>query len=271
MSRKIVMLLVFFCMVVPIYFMVIGGFQALTGIMKMPPNLIPYNATLANYRRMVDWPMVTWFRNTVFVLVCTDMLTVLLCSMTGYVFAFYRFRMKELLWGILLSGLMLPRISMIIPLYVVVKHLGLSGSLLAVILPIAYYPVGIYLARIFFSTISPSLLESARLDGATELQVLTRIVMPMSRPIITCLALFASINALGDYIWQMLVLQKEGNRTLLVGMIQQSLVRSVGAGVDINPIGMGLATGTILLFPLLVMFVIANKYFTQSLSGAIKE
>lgn len=269
--KKAFLLAVFALMVIPVYLMFIGGFQAMNGLMKMPPNLIPWNATLVNFARIADWPYLPWIRNTGIVLVSTVGLSVMVCCMTGYVFAVYQFRHKAILWAVLLVGLMIPRISLLIPTYVVMKHLGLSGTLAAVILPISYYPVGMYLARNYFETIPRGIIESARLDGASEWSVLTRIVMPMSQPIVTCLALFSAINALGDYIWQMLVLQREGERTLLVGLIQRSLTRSVATSADVNPWGVSLAVGSILLFPLLVMFIAANKYFTQSIGGAIKE
>jgi ABC-type glycerol-3-phosphate transport system permease component len=169
---------------------------------------------------------------------------------------------------------MIPRISLIIPTFVIIKKIQLSGTLLATILPIIYYPVGLYLSRLYFETIPISLLESARLDGANEIQILSKIVLPLSKPIITCLALFSSINVLQDYIWQMLVLQKENNYTLLVGMMRLAMNRQGGTEANINPLSKAMASGVILLFPLLVIFLIANKYFTKSLAGydgAVKE
>jgi ABC-type glycerol-3-phosphate transport system permease component len=278
MLKKSFLILVFVIVTFPVYFMFIGGFQSMVGIQKMPPNLIPYNPVLSNYTTIFAWPVLVWLKNTLIVTIFTVMFSVLLCSMSGYAFALYPMKYKKILWGALLLGIMIPRISLVIPTYVIIRQLGISGTLQAVILPIVYYPVGMYLARIYFETIPISLLESARLDGANEWQILTKIIMPISKPILTCLALFSSINALQDYIWQMLVLQKDQVRTLLVGLIQVALRRGDvalpdGTHMTMNVFGVGLASGTLLFLPLLLMFLVANKYFTQSLNGAdgVKE
>jgi ABC-type glycerol-3-phosphate transport system permease component len=128
----------------------------------------------------------------------------------------------------------------------------------------------LYLARTYFETIPQSLLESARIDGATEFQVLGKIVFPISIPIITALSIFASVGALQDYIWQALVLQDPNKQTLLVGLMRYSMERG-GGDLALNPIGRGLAVGTVLLLPLLVIFLLANRYFVSSIGGAVKE
>jgi ABC-type glycerol-3-phosphate transport system permease component len=223
--KKAFVIFIFILLLLPMWFMFTGSLQNSIKVMKMPPDIIPRHATMANYLAMLNWPLMKWTTNTILTTASTILLTILICSTAGYAFAFYKFRFKEALWALLLVGMMIPRISMIIPLFVIMRKLALSGTLLACILPISYYPVGLFLARTFFESIPISLLESARLDGAHEWQILFHIVMPMSRPIVTALGLFASINALQDYLWQMLVLQKEGNQTLLVGMMKAIMSR----------------------------------------------
>jgi len=269
--KKIFLVLIFIILFVPVYFMFIGGFQNITGIIKMPPNLIPHNPTLYNYKIIFSWPLLKWLGNSFIVMACTVILTILLCASAGYSFAFYKWKYKELLWAIMLVGLMIPRISFIIPTFVIIKKLSLSGTLIAVILPNIFNPSLLYMTRIYFETVPKSLLESARLDGANEVQILWYIVMPISKPVIAALGLFTAIGSLGDYLWQMLVLQKPENQTLLVGMIKSVIQLGNTIQGGINPFGMQLAIGTILLLPLLIIFLLANRYFTQSLGGAIKE
>lgn len=268
--KKVFLISVFSLMIAPVYFMFTGSIQDIYGIMAMPPRIIPSIVTLDNYRHVSMWPLSIWIMNSIVAVVSVSIMSVLVCISSGYSFAFYRWKWKEALWTIMLVGLMIPRISLIIPTFVIIRKLSLSGTLIAVILPIIYYPVGIYLSRIYFESIPISLLESARLDGANELQILWKIVAPISKPVLTALALFSSINSLQDYIWQMLVLQKESNQTLLAGMVKRAMTRGLG-DLNINPISRSLAVGVILLIPLLLVFLLANKYFTQSLGGAIKE
>ena len=267
MNRAII-ILICAVMILPIWFMLTGSLKDTHGIFVMPPRLIPRSATLDNYARLLsEPPLLWWVLNTLIVATATVVLSVFISCTAGYAFAFYAFPGKKLLWMFLLAGIMVPRISILVPLFVVMNKLRISGSVLAVILSTAYSPLGLFLSRRFFSTLPMSILESARLDGSTEWQVLTRIVMPVARPIVTALALFAGIGALTDYMWQMLILQRERSQTLLVGLIRTVMVRGGDVATNLNPIGQSLAAGTLLLIPLLVIFIMANKYFTSALGG----
>lgn len=233
----------------------------------MPPPLFPKSPTLENYERLLTVPLVArWCANTLIVVVGTVAISVVVSCMAGYAFATYRFPFKKVLWLLLLAGVMIPRISLIIPLFVVIKKLHLSGSLAAVILATSLSPVGLYLARTYFETLPRSLMEAARIEGAGEARILLSVVVPAARPIVAALSLFAGIGAMGDFMWQMLVLQKPENHTLLVGLTREIMTR--GAGItSVNPIGQALATGVILLLPMILIFAFANKYFTQAIGG----
>lgn len=254
----------------PLYFMFVGSVQDIYGVFVMPPRLLPLYPTLQNYEWLFSLQVGRWAMNTLVIVSLSVAGSVALSVSTGYAFAFYRFPAKEVLWVILLLGIMIPRMSMIIPLFVVMKKLGISSTLMSAAIPVMYAPVSMYISRLYFQTIPGAVLESARIDGARERTILVRIVVPISRPIVTAVALFAAIAALGDYLWQMLQLQREGMQTMLVGLIKASMMRGGGA-VVINPLGRYFAVGVVLVAPLLLIFLVANKYFIVSLSGAIKE
>lgn len=270
MIKKIFLILLFIILLLPVYFMFTGSFQDIKGVMKMPPQLIPNKMTLFNYIKIFQLPWIIWLKNTILVTTVISFLSVFVSISSGYVFSFYRFRFKKILFSILLFGIMIPRIALIIPTYVILNKIHLSGSLLAVILPMIFSPVGFYLAKNYFDTIPISLLESARLDGANEFQIMVKIVSPLSLPIISALLVFSSIGSLQDFLWQALVLQIENRQTLLVGLMRFSMIRGAG-DMSLNPIGRSLAVGVILLIPLLIIFIVANKYFISSMDGAIKE
>ena len=272
MVNKAFLVGIFVILLAPLYFLFIGSFQDIHGIFVMPPRPWPVSPTLQNYEWVFSQPIAMWFRNTVFVTVTTVTLSVMIAATGGYAFAFYQFPFKRFLWIVALSGIMVPRMSLVIPQFIVLRKLGLNGMRIAAILPVAYMPVGLYLARTYFETVPKSLLESARIDGANELQILARVVAPVSQPIITAIALFASIHSLGDYMWQMLQLQRTEVQTLLVGLMRAVMLRG-GSDIvsNVNPIGRSLAVAVVLLAPLLLIFLVANKYFTSALSGAVKE
>ena len=270
MTRTILIIL-FVLLLAPVYWMFTGSLQDSYGVFLMPPRIFPKSPTLSNYVRLLSEPAVPrWVLNTILTVGLSVMLSVGLPVSAGYAFAFYEFRAKKILWMFLLAGIMVPRISVVVPLFVVINKLQLSGTLTAVILATGLSPVGMFLARTYFESVPKSVLESARIDGANEAQILSRIVVPVSRPIVTALALFASIACLQDYMWQMLVLQRPKVQTLLVGLTRTVMNRGGGSETNLNPIGQSLAAGVILLMPLIVIFAVANKYFTTVLGGAEK-
>jgi ABC-type glycerol-3-phosphate transport system permease component len=270
MIKKILLILFFILLLFPMYFMLTGSIQNISGIMKMPPNLLPLHPIADNYLRILKWNIIPWTINSILGTILTVVLTIITVCSGAYYFAFYKFRFKNILWTMFLIGLMIPRISTIIPMFVIMKKIHLQGTLLATILPIVFSPFLLYLARNYFETVPNSLLESARLDGAHEWQILFHIVLPISKPIVTAIAVFSSISYLQDYIWQMLVLNKDENQTLLIGLTKS--VRTAKDGI-LNgfPYGQAMAVGIVLMIPLVIIFLVANKYFISSLDGAIKE
>lgn len=269
MIKKIFLILVFMFMFLPIYFMLLGSFQTAITAVKMPPDLWVNEITFIHYIKIFSLNISVWLVNSIVVMVGIVFLSVFVSCSGGYVFSFYSFKFKEIIWPFFLVGMMIPRISILIPTFVIIRKLGLSGSLLAIILPVVFSPLGLFLARNYFDGIPKSLLESARLDGASEIGILTKIVMPISLPLVSLLSVFAGIYALQDYIWQALVLQVSNKQTMIVGLIRYTMLRGGAEGV--NNVGRGMAVGIVLLVPLLIIFIFANKYFVNNISGAIKE
>lgn len=267
---KIFLIIIFILLLLPIYFMFIGSFQTLNGMMSMPPKLYPKEFTITNYLSMLQFPIATWIKNTFISLFVIVILSTLLSAMTGYVFATTTFKGKEIIWNILLVGMLMPRISMLIPQFIIIKYLHLSGTLTAVILSTAYTSYGMLLARNYFKSIPKAIFESAMIDGADDKNILTHIVIPISPPAIITLGLSTAIFHLTDYLWQSLVLQKEQHQTLMIGLMK-AISQFMANQFGINPLGRMMAVGIVLLFPLLIIFLIANKYYLSAKGGEIKE
>ena len=158
-----------------------------------------------------------------------------------------------------------------IPLYITIRQIGLSGTLAAVVLTSIYQPVNLYLTKNFMQQIPKSIIESASIDGATEWTILYRVIIPLALPVLTLVALFTAIFVLSDYVWQSLVFQFGDVKTLVVGIMKKLMERG-GGELNINPLGRQMAAGMILIVPLLTIFLIANKYFITGISvGGVKE
>jgi len=269
--NRIVLVIIAIILLAPAYFMLTGSVQDLHGIFMMPPKLIPRNVTLQNYKWIFTLPVYRWFMNTIFIVGVGTAISVFMSVAAGYVFAFYKLPFKEVLWVLLLIGIMVPYMSIVVPRFVVVRKLGIAGTLWAAILPAAYQPQSLFIARMYFRSVPTSIMESARIDGAGDLRVLMNIIVPISRPIVTACGLFAALMLQGDYLWQMLQLRETSRHTLLIGLMKNLQSTGGNQEMQINPIGQSFAVAAVLFLPLLAVFLVANKYFTSAIAGAVKE
>jgi len=269
--KKVWLIIMMLIVLLPMWFMVVYSLEDVQGVLRMPPRLIPSTPTIENFRYISNWPLVRWIRNSAIVLVSTVFLSVVVYAMAGYAFAFKKVPHEKLIWAAFIAGMMVPRMSLMIPMYVTIKQIGLSGTMSAVVLTSIYQPINLYLTRNFMKQIPMSIVESASIDGATEWTILYKVIMPLAVPILTLVALFTAIFVLSDYVWQSLVFQFGDVKTLVVGIMKKVMERG-GGDLNINPLGRQMASGVILLFPLLTIFLIANKYFITGISvGGVKE
>ncbi len=271
--RYIILLCISTILLFPLYWMAIGSLQPIMGIMAMPPRFIPAKIELTNYGFLLTHnPILMWLGNSLFILIASVGLSIVITSMAGYALSVYRFPGRMLIFWAFVSSLMIPRQVMIIPLFVLVRFLGIAGTRLGAILPILFWPFGILIFKTFCDTIPGEMIDSGRIDGAGEMRIIFSIAMPICKPIIGALILFQSMFSLSDYIWQMLMLQKPKTQTLLIGLISAVMRRGGNSEMNINPIGMQLAAGVILFLPLLIIFCFTSKYFVRDIKiGGIKE
>jgi len=271
---KVAFLILFtFVLFFPLYWLVIGGFQDLQGIMKMPPNWIPKNPTLWNYKIILkEQPVLRWAINTVLIEIMEVGLCLVVTFMAGYAFTAFQFSGKKIIFWLFISALMIPYPVLIIPKYVLIRHIGLSGTFLGVIVPDIFWPMGIVLFHKYSQSIPLNILDSARIDGATEIQIIFKIAIQLCVPVIAALIIFKSHYVLSDFIWQGLVLQDQNKSTLIVGLIRAIRNPGVNREMQLNQIGQSLAVGTILFIPLLTIFIAFQKYFISGVTfGGVKE
>jgi len=259
----IILILIF-----PLYWMIQGSFLNTAGIMHMPPRLIPKNLITTNYETLIfgqrnipDTYFFNWIVNSAILIGLAIALTVALTLPAGYAFSVYKFKGRKGLFWLFMSTMMVHRYILIIPMFVVIRKLHLP-SRLAAVLPLAFSPLLIFLTKNFVDTIPRSLLDYATLEGVGELRKIFTLILPLCGPLVGVLALFSGLGAFGDYLWQLLLFFKVGDQTLPVGLIQ----RTRQTIVNIEPIGLSLAAGTILFMVMFVIFLFTSKYFTRGLS-----
>ena len=256
----------------PLYVMIVGSFTELRGFLKRPPALVLNNPTLINYRIILSGsPIAIWTLNTIMVTGSTVLLSVLSVVLAGYCFARYPGRIVNAVYMAFLLSLMVPRNVLIIPLVIICRRLGISGTLVAAVLPAVFYPVGIFIYKRCIESIPTDYEDSAKMDGAGEWQVITKVILPMSKAAIAAIATFVALGAMQDYFWQFIVLQRENRRTLIVGLIDRVYQTGNDSGLFINPIGTKMASGVLIFVPLLLVYILAHKKILAGIAtGGIK-
>lgn len=206
--------------------------------------------------------------NTIVIALISVAGVVVFSALTAFAFARHSFLFKNVLFMAILALLMIPQILTLIPQFVLVKNLGLLNSNAGLILP--YIAGGqafsIFVLRSFFASIPEEIFEAARLDGANEFQVFTRIAVPLSYPILGTVAIFQVLNVWNDYVWPLVVLSDPAKWTIslsLVAFSNQNLVNQ-----QFGPMFAGYVISAI---PLVILFAFTMKLFIRGLaSGAIK-
>jgi multiple sugar transport system permease protein len=218
-----------------------------------------------------------WFLNSVYYSLAALVLTLLISVPAGYALATLRFRARRALLVLTLIVMLMPSTSLVLPIFLEMNKAGLVGDPLSVILPWSFYPFGVYLTFIYFSTSLPgSLLSAARIDGCTEFQVFTRIALPLAKPVVALVAFFSFVQNWNNYFLPFVMLPTSDRYPIQVGL--SSLLASTPA---FNPSSAGadslgfpaLALATLVsVLPVLIIFLFSQRFLiTGMTTGGIKE
>jgi multiple sugar transport system permease protein len=249
----------------PLYWMIVGSFERMQ-ILPMPPHWLPTPPTLANYVNLFDSkPALRWLLNSVIVAGSICLGAVLTSTLAGYAFGKKTFPGQTVLFWLLLLTMMLPRHIFLIPLYLLMRRWEWVDTYQAMIVPYIAYPFGIFLIKQFMQTIPNDLIDAARIDGAGEWGIFARIILPLSKPAVGALAIFAFVAAWNEFIWQLIIVNSETMRTLPVGI--STLVSQLGE----YDLGLLMAGATVAFLPMLVLFLAFQEYFVKGITmGAVK-
>jgi alpha-1,4-digalacturonate transport system permease protein len=202
-----------------------------------------------------------YFFNSVFVTVVATALTLLINAMAAFALSKYRFPGHKAAVLIIITTLLIPPTVILVPLFIVVKYFGMFNSLWGVIIPGAATPTGVFLLRQYMLTIPDELLESARMDAASEWKIFWRIVLPLSRPAIAVLAILSVIWRWNDFLWPLIVLTESEVYTLQIGL-------STFRGELSDNTHYLLAMTVLTLVPVTAVFVFLQKYITTGIASS---
>jgi len=250
----------------PIILMILSSFKPSMEIFTSPLSL-PKSFSLETYQKLLEQvPFMTYFTNSVIVSVVSVLLVLITTSLAAFYIARYTFWWNNILFFIFLMGMMIPIKLGIVPLFILMKDLGLTNSLWSLILmyTASGIPLSILILTGFFRTMPMELEEAARIDGASDLRILWNVVLPLMRPALGTVMIINFISSWNDFFFPLIFITDEAKKTIPVGMM--SLFGEYSA--DWGALFAGLTLSSL---PMIVLFFIASKQFMEGLTaGAIK-
>ncbi|MCC6174304.1 MAG: carbohydrate ABC transporter permease [Chloroflexi bacterium] len=248
-------------MLLPLYLMVLMSLRPIDRTFTYPPDLWFTYVTLDNYPRALFQllPFQLYVTNTTIIAVLVIIGELLSCSLVAYGFACFRFPGRDVLFVILLATLLMPFVVRLVPLFVLFQKLGWINTFLPLIVP-AFFgsPFSIFLMRQFFLTVPRELIDAARIDGASEVGIWWRIMLPLSKPVLAAVAIFAFQNTWNDFLGPLVFLQRNEVRTIILG-----LYGLMGMFVDWNLV---MAAVVAAVLPLIVVFFIFQSFFVKGIT-----
>lgn len=257
----ILKLFVVLCFLFPFYWMFITSFKTYGESIRIPPTMWPKAFTLDAYRNILfelNIDMGLYAKNSVLVTLGVIVLQLIIMVPTAYAFAKFEFFGKGFLFGIVLVAFMIPVQVTFIPVYLTMSSWKIINSLWPQILPFGANAFGIFLLRQGFNQIPNEIVESAKLDNATEMQIMWKIMVPMSKSSMITIALFSFISTWNSYFWPLVMTTSDKYRPLTIAIER---IRDAEAGLRWNSI---MAGNVLLIFPVLIVFFFASKKIIEA-------
>jgi len=254
----------------PIAWVVATSLKPSADIIRLPPEWIPWPATLTHYHEVLLGSSRTArigraFANSLVVATGSVLVVLATSAMAAYPLARMRFPGRDLVFVVLVGSLMIPNAVLLVPQYVLTQRLGWLSTYQGLIVPEAamLFAFGVFLLRQFFLTMPRELEDAALIDGAGPWQLFSRIILPLSQPVLAALAIFAFRSAWNDFLWPLIAVNKPEMFPLPVAL---ALLRSAYSSESYGPIMAGAALSAL---PLLVVFIVANRRIVEGvrLSG----
>jgi multiple sugar transport system permease protein len=245
----------------PFVWMVASSFKDVQELHQFPPTMLPARPTLDNYTTLfqkLNFPL--YFFNSLLVAAFVVAANLLFCSMLGYALAKLHFGGRDKIFLLVMATLMVPSTVTLVPLFVLMSAFGLVNSYPALILPFAAGPFGVFLMRQFMLGIPDDLLEAARIDGASEFGTFFRVVLPISIAPLATLGILTFLSSWNNFLWPLVVSSSERMYTLPVA------VATFAVGQNATDYGLLMAGSTVLVLPVLVVFLALQRYFQPGIA-----
>ena len=249
----------------PFLWMVSASFMPQGAANSYPPKIFPESFDFSHYTSLFTrLNLSKYFLNSLIISFGVTAFSLLFNSMAGYAFAKFRFKKKKSIFNFLLSSMIIPAQVTMLPVFLILKNLGLINTYWAIIVPAMASIFGIFLIRQYALSIPDSLIEAAKMDGATEFQIYMKVILPLCKPILVTLGLFTFMGTWNDFLWPLIVMTDSSMYTLPV-----ALANLMSEHVQDTELMMAGSVVTIL--PVLIVFLALQKYYIKGIMmGSVK-
>lgn len=242
-------------------------YSQLGSIETFIPNFRNMGSWFNNYKALFsEYSIWKYMINSVFYATVISVGNIFISSMAGYAIAKYNFPGKKIVFGLIIGLVIVPIETTIIPLYTIVHKLGLTGTIMAVIVPPLISVYNIFLFRQFFLGLPKELEEAAMIDGATKFKIYTKVILPMSKPIIATVGTLGFIGAWNDYVWPIMVLPAPNGDSWPLYPIQAAL--NTIQQIPTVTMGEVMAALTLTTMPLIIIYMLAQNYIVEGFTNS---
>lgn len=248
--------------ITPFLWMLLASFKTTAQIFAFPPKIWPNPIVWKNY--LDAWriiPLARYYLNSIVVAGLVALSQVITSAMAGYVFARLSFPFKNVIFILYLGVMMIPTQVTVIPLFIIIKNLGLIDTYGALILPFLAYPFGAFLLRQFFLTIPVGIEDAARADGCPRLRILVQIIAPLSKAALVTLGMLAFMFTWNSFFWPLLVTNTQSHFTIQVGLAM--LRTQLAMDVDWSLL---MAATVISILPVLIFYIFTQKQIIRGIT-----
>ncbi len=244
----------------PFIWMISTSFKSSESVFTFPPQWIPKHPTIEQYQALFrEVNFLQFFKNSVIVAFGITLFSLFLNSLGGFAFAKHKFPGREKIFALLLATMMVPGQITMIPVFLMLKTVGLINSYWGLIIPAGASAFGIFLMRQFITTIPTDLIESARIDGCSEFRIYWTIILPLCKPVIAALGIFTFMGSWNAFLWPLIVMIKENMYTLPVALANLS-------GQHATKFGLLMAGAVVVVIPVLIVFIVAQRYVIKGVA-----
>jgi multiple sugar transport system permease protein len=246
----------------PLYWLVISSLKGPQELQRIPPTWFPSDPTFGAFRTVFHViPFGRSFLNSFFIAGTATASVLVTSILAGYVFGKYRFRGRDLMFWTVVATMFIPPIVTLVPLYYLVSRLGLVDSYIGVLLPWLANAFGIFLMRQFMADVPDELIDAARVDGASELRIVWQVVVPLLRPAVVTLGVFAFVYYWNNFLWPLTILQSDSKFPVVLSLARLPTLQWSVQYQDVVMAGTLVAS-----LPTILVFLLAQRVFVQGIA-----